>query len=32
MATKTRLGLEFIHPAAMFLVEVIDPAAMFVYI
>jgi hypothetical protein len=32
VAAKTRVGVEVIHPAAMFVVEVIHPAALFVYI
>ena len=32
MAVKTRVGVEVVHPSAMFVVEVIHPAAMFVYI
>ena len=32
MATKTKVGVEVIHPAAMFVMEVIHPAAMFVNI
>ena len=32
MAAKSRVGVEVVHPAAMFVVEFIHPAAMFVYI
>ena len=32
MATKTGVRVEVVHPAAMFVVEFIDPEAMYVYI
>ena len=32
MAAKTRVGVEVVHLSAMFVVKVILPAAMFVYV